>query len=200
MNLPVDHGHFSYDTKLTNYRKQRGANICANYVSPYTTLYRSHMIQEVEQQNSRLQYLTMTVINRLPIYLNYIPIVLVLHHSTAQETLLQGRLQGLYSLKNRSKHTWTPQTTILRVTDLNDLLLFCDLFLVTGARSTEPRISAPSTAACNPPHRAITTICNAVDIVRRLDGTGQAQKLAGSCLENGEPGLRVDRCHLLTIH
>jgi hypothetical protein len=142
----------------------------------------------------------MTVIYRLPIYQNYIPIVLVLHHSTVQETLSQGRLQGLYSLKNRSNHTWTAQTTIFRFTDLNDLLRFCDLVLATIPKNPERRNwNAISTAAIlrRPARR---TICNAVEIVRRLDGTGQAQKLAGSCLENGEPGLRVDRCHLLTIH
>jgi len=139
----------------------------------------------------------MTVTYILPIYQNYIPIVLVLHHSTAQETLSQGRLQGLYSFKNRSNHTWTPQTTIFRFSDLNDLLRFCVLFLVT--RTPRNFITAPSTAATRRKH-ANTIIWNALDIVRRLDGTGQAQKLAGSCLENGEPGLRVDRCHLLTIH
>ncbi len=140
----------------------------------------------------------MTVIYRLPIYQNYIPIVLMLHHSTAQETLSQGRLQGLYSLKNRSNHTWTPQTTIFRFNDLNDLLRFCDLVLHTDINRRE-NSSALSTAAIRViPARM--TIWIAIDIVRRLDGTGQAQNLAGSCLENGEPGLRVDRCHLLTIH
>jgi hypothetical protein len=103
----------------------------------------------------------------------------------------------LYSLKNRTNHTWTPQTTIFRFTDLNDLLRFCYLFLVT--ETTSEISTAPSTAA-NSRKSAQTTIWSAVDIVRRLDGTGQAQKFAGSCLENAETGLRVDRCHLLTIH
>jgi hypothetical protein len=140
----------------------------------------------------------MTVIYILPIYQNYIPIVLVLHHSTAQETVSQGRLQGLYSLKNRSNHTWTPQTTIFRFTDLNDLLRFCDLVLGTRRRK-HATMYAILTAAVRRPV-AIITRWTAVDIVRRLDGTGQPQKLAGSCLENGEPGLRVGRCHLFTNH
>ncbi len=83
------------------------------------------------------------------------------------------------------------------MTDLNDLLRFCDLVLATRRRK-HSIIIALSTAAILR-EEAITTSCTALAIVRRLDGTGQAQKLAGSCLENGEPGLRVGRCHLLTI-
>jgi hypothetical protein len=46
---------------------------------------------------------------------------------------------------------------------------------------------------------AFFTIWKAFIIDRRVNGTGQAQKLACSCLEKGEPSLRVDSCHVLTI-
>jgi TPP-dependent pyruvate/acetoin dehydrogenase alpha subunit len=46
---------------------------------------------------------------------------------------------------------------------------------------------------------AVFTIWKAFAIDRRVNGTGQAQKLAGRSLEKGEPSLRVDRCHVLTI-
>jgi hypothetical protein len=83
------------------------------------------------------------------------------------------------------------------LTDLNDLLRFCDLVLATRRRKHAIKFAVSTAAILRVD--AIITIWTAVGIVRRLDGTGQAQKLAGSCLENGEPGLRVGRCHLLTI-
>jgi hypothetical protein len=58
--------------------------------------------------------------------------------------------------------------------------------------------NAYSTAAILHPH-AWLTICSAAIIARKLDGTGQAQKLASSCLEKSERSLRVDRRQLLTI-
>jgi hypothetical protein len=86
----------------------------------------------------------------------------------------------------------------LRFTDLNDLLRFSDLVLAARRRK-HAIIIAHSTAAILR-EEAITTSCTAIGIVRRLDGRRQAQKLAGSCLENGEPGLPVGRCHAFTIH
>jgi hypothetical protein len=86
-----------------------------------------------------------------------------------------------------------------RFSDSLILTIFSGSATSSGTPTNTPTIRAVSTAAFLV-QVAKTTICKAVDIVRRLDGTGQAQKLAGSCLENGEPGLRVGRCHLLTIH
>jgi hypothetical protein len=101
--------------------------------------------------------------------------------------------------KRAHMHELHNLTTILRFTDLNDLLRFCDLVLATRRRQ-HAIIVARSTAAILRPEAISTRWAARRDTVRRRDGTGQAQKLARSCLENGEFGLRVDRCHLLTIH
>jgi hypothetical protein len=99
------------------------------------------------------------------------------HKSNAEETQAQGIFEGIYWLKIWSNHAWTPQTTIFRCTDLNNLLSFSDLVLEANTSTRNWGRHRMYNAAILHPH-AWLTICTTAIIARKLDGTGHAQKLA----------------------
>ncbi len=126
----MDHRQFGYNNKIDKI-KNAGAPIHAHIIY----CHRPHSIghiwhkkwsnREWEYNSWRWPWLI-----DFPHNQNYIPLVLALHNSTAQETLAQSSLHRIYSLQIWSNYASTPpQTTVFRFTDLNDLLWFSDLVL-----------------------------------------------------------------------
>jgi hypothetical protein len=97
-------------------------------------------------------------------------------------------LHRVYSLQIWSNYASTPQTTVFRFTDLNDLLWFSDLVLGPYTSTSNGRINRE----CNAHSTAAILQLPAFLTIWRAVVTGRK-------LETCELSLRVDRCHLLTI-